>query len=119
LTLFNVGPDGLLLIEALVVSALIAGLTWRGVRPSAGIPATLAVVAAFAVWQAMSPNATPDMPHRIVSASFHIVPSVLLLLASRQRWLLRHAWMLVLLGPVVFVGCYVGICEVCVKAGVI
>ena len=116
--LLNLG-DGLVLVEALVVSAVIAVLTWRHVAMTAGIPATLLVVVAFAIWQAMSPNATPDLPHRIVSASFHIVPSVLMLIASRQRWLARHAWMLVLIGPVVFAGCYVGICEACIKAGVI
>ena len=118
--LLNIGgPDSYILVEALIVSAVIAVLTWRNVALTAGIPATMLVVVGFAIWQAMSPNATPDLPHRIVSASFHIVPAVLLLVASRQRWLARHAWALVVMGPFVFVGCYVGICEACLKAGVI
>ena len=116
--LLNIG-DGLTLVEGVVISAFIAVLAWRRVSLAAGLPATVVLVTVFAIWQAMSPNSTPDLPHRIVSASFHIVPSVLVLIASRQRWLARHAWTLVLIGPAVFVGCYVGICELCIKAGVI
>jgi hypothetical protein len=67
LAILRIGPDGLILVEALIVSVLIA----------------------------------------------------LLLGASQLRWLARHAWLFLLIGPVVFVGCYVGICELCVKTGVI
>jgi hypothetical protein len=119
MSIFNVGPDGILLVEALIISVLIAVLAWRRVGAAAGISATVIAVAAFGILQAMSASATPDLPHRIVSASFHIVPSALMLAASRQHWLARHAWALVLIGPFVFVGCYVGICEACLKAGVI
>ena len=113
------GPDGRLLIEALAVSLLIAVLAWRRVGLAAGISAT--AVAAFAAWivNAMSPDATPGLNYRIVTLSFMVVPAALLLGASRQRWMARHAWVLVLLGPIVFLGCYVGICELCVKTGVI
>lgn len=113
------GPDGRLLIEALALSLLIAALAWRRVGLAVGIPATAA--AALAVWivNAVSPDATPGLNYRIVTLLFVIVPSALMLSASRQRWIARHAWVLVLLGPIVFLGCYVGICELCVKTGVI
>ena len=115
----NIGPDGLILVDALIVSVLIAVLAWRRVGLAAGIPATLVAVVAMVMFNAMSPNATPGLNFRIVTALFIIVPSAILLGASRLRWLARHAWVFLLIGPVVFVGCYVGICELCVKAGVI
>ena len=111
--------DGLILIEAVVVSLLIAVLAWRRVGLAAGIPATALAVVAAVVFNAMNPNSTPGLNYRIVTALFIIVPSALMLGVSRQRWIARHAWVLVLLGPAVFLGCYVGICELCVKAGVI
>jgi hypothetical protein len=52
-------------------------------------------------------------------ALFVIVPSALLLAASRVRWIAHHAWMLLVAGPLVFVGCYAGICEFCVKTRLI
>ena len=119
LALLNIGPDGLILVAALVISALVAVLAWRRVGLAAGIPATMAVAVGFWGWLAIGPNATPDLAHRVVTLSFMVVPSALLLGASRLRWLARHAWALVLLGPFIFVGCYVGICEACVKAGLI
>jgi len=119
LTLLNIGPDGFLLLEAAAVSVLIAVLTWRHVDLTAGISATAIATIAIVAFNYRSFNASPDLNHRIVTALFIIVPSLLLLGASRQRWLARHAWVLVLLGPVLFVGCYLGICAACVKAGVI
>jgi hypothetical protein len=113
------GPEGLLLVWALTISALVAVLAWRRVGLAAGFSATLALAIAFAIWQAMMPETNPAINVRIVATSFIIVPSLLLLGASRQRWIARHAWVLVLLGPIVFAGCYVGICELCVKTGVI
>ena len=119
MSILNIGPDGLILIEALIVSLLIAVLAWRRVGLTAGIPAVVVTVIALALWQARSPNASPEFNHRIVAASFVAVPSALLLGASRVKWLARHAWLLVLAGPILFVGCYVGICELCVKTGLI
>ena len=109
----------MLLLEALVISAFVAVLAWRRVGLAAGIPATATAVLAMLVLNAMSPNASPGLNFRIVTALFLIVPSAILLGVSRLQWLAKHAWVLVLLGPVLFVGCYVGICEVCVKAHVI
>jgi peptidoglycan/LPS O-acetylase OafA/YrhL len=117
--IFNIGPDGLLLIEALLVSVLVALLSWRRASLAAGISATAVVVLAFVILNASSPNVTPGLNYRIVTALFVIVPSGLLLGASRLGWIARRAWILLVVGPVVFVGCYVGICELCVKARLI
>ena len=119
MSLFNIGPDGVFLVAALIVSVLVAVLAWRRVDLSAGITAVVATVVALALWQARSPYATPDLNHRIVTAAFIVVPSALLLGVSRIKWLARHAWILVIAGPVLFVGCYIGICELCVKSGLI
>ena len=45
MALLRIGPDGLILVEALIVSVLIALLAWRRVGLAAGIPATLIVAA--------------------------------------------------------------------------
>ena len=119
MSLFNIGPDGLLLIEALLVSVLVAVLAWRRAGLAAGMSATAIAVITFVIFNAMSPDATPGLNYRIVTALFIIAPTALLLGASRLHWISRHAWVLVVLGPIVFVGCYVGICELCVKTGVI
>ncbi|HXD73872.1 MAG TPA: hypothetical protein VN628_09055 [Vicinamibacterales bacterium] len=119
MTLFNIGPDGFLVLEALLVSTLVAVMAWRRVDAIAGISATAVAAIAIVAFNYRSLNSTPGLNFRIVTALFVIVPSLLLLGLSRQRWLARHAWVLVLLGPVLFVGCYVGICELCVKTGVI
>ena len=112
---FRVGPDGLLLVQALIVSILVAALAWRRVALSAAAILTAAVAIACGIWLAR----LPDTNHPIVAGLFVIVPSALLLGASRVRWIARHAWMLVLVGPIFFVGCYVGICEFCVKTRLI
>ena len=119
MSILNIGPDGFLLIEASVVSVLIAVLAWRRVGMAAGISATVVAAIALVIFNAMSFNVTPGVNYRIVTALFIIVPSALLLSASRLQWVSKHAWVLVLLGPFVFVGCYAGICELCVKTGVI
>jgi len=119
MSIFNIGPDGLLLIEALLVSVFVAVLAWRRAGLAAGIPATAVIAIALIVFNAMSPNATPGLIYRNVTALFIVVPSALLLGASRLQWISRHAWVLLLAGPILFVGCYVGICELCVKTGLI
>jgi len=119
LAILRIGPEGLILAWALIVSVMVAVFAWRRVGLAAGLPATLAVAVAIAVWQSMLPDTNADPKVRLVATSFVIVPSLLMLAVSRQRWIARHAWVLVLIGPVVFVGCYVGICELCVKTGVI
>jgi hypothetical protein len=109
---FNVGPEGLILIWAVIVSVLVALLAWRRVNlRTAGIT-TLVVALVLVVWQFLVIDRRgPGI--ELMTASFIIVPAALLLGASRVNWLARHAWVLVLLGPIVFVGCYVGICELC------
>jgi hypothetical protein len=71
---------------------------------------TIAAAAAAVALQARV-LAPTTVPWQAVRASFVVVPSLLLLGVSRAGWLTRHAWALVLLGPVAFGGCYVGICE--------
>ena len=119
MSIFNIGPDGFLLIEGLVVSVFVAVLAWRRAGLTAGISATAVVAVAVVLFNATSINATPGLNYRIVTALFIVVPSALLLGASRLQWIAKHAWVLLLAGPIVFVGCYVGICELCVKAGLI
>ena len=116
---FNIGPDGFLLVESLAVSLLVAVLAWRRVDLTAGIAALAIVVIAIVAFNYRSLNSTPGLNYRIVTSLFIIVPSALMLGVSRLRWLAKHAWVLVLLGPIIFVGCYAGICELCVKTGVI
>ena len=117
MAILNVGPDGLILVEALIVSALVAVLAWRRVGLTGAAIATAVAALALVVWQALFGSTTPG--RELIVASFVIVPSALLLGASRLRWIASHAWVLLLVGPVAFVGCYVGICEFCVKAGLI
>ena len=113
--ILRVGPDGLLLIQALLVSMLVAALAWRHVPLSAASVATAALAAACGIWLALLPGTS----HPVLAGLFVIVPSALLLGVSRVRWIAHHAWMIILAGPFVFVGCYVGICEFCVKTRLI
>src|SRR5689334_14356429 len=111
-TIFRVGPEGLLLMWALILSVLIAVIAWRrATLATAGIT-TLVVALGLVVWQFLLIERR-SVGIELLAASFIIVPAALLLGASRVNWLARHAWVFVLLGPIVFVGCYVGICELC------
>jgi hypothetical protein len=117
MSLFRIGPDGLLLGEALMVSVLIAMLAWR--RVGLRVAAILTAIAAMAlfVWQQ---TVMPSRPgHQLIVASFIIVPSALLLGASRLQWIARRAWLVILAGPILFIACYVGICELCARAGLL
>ena len=113
--IFGIGPDGLLLVPALLVSILVAALAWRRVAFSTAAILTAVVAIACAIWLAR----LPDITRPLLVGLFVLVPSALLLGASRVRWIAHHAWMLVLVGPIVFVGCFVGICEFCAKANLI
>ena len=108
----NIGPEGLILLWAVIVSALVAILAWRRATLRAAGISTLVVALALAMWQFLAMGSR-SIGIELMAASFIIVPAALLLGASRVRWMARHAWVLVLLGPIVFVGCYVGICELC------
>ena len=111
-TLFRVGPEGLLLIWALILSLFVALLAWRRASLTTAGITTLVVALALVVWQFLAIDRR-SVGIELMTASFIIVPAAVLLGASRVKWLARHAWVLVLLGPIVFVGCYVGICELC------
>jgi len=111
-TFLNVGPEGLILLWALIVSVAVAVLSWRRVSlRTAGIT-TLVVALALVAWQFLVIDRR-GVGIELMAASFIVVPAALLLAASRVNWLARHAWVLVLLGPIVFCGCYVGICQLC------
>ena len=112
---FRLGPDGLLLVQALIVSIVVAALAWRRVAFSTAAILTALVAVGCAAWLALSPDTTRP----VLVGLFVLVPSALLLGASRVRWIAHHAWVLALAGPIVFAGCYVGICEFCVKANLI
>jgi hypothetical protein len=111
-TLFRVGPEGLLLLWALILSVLVAVLAWRRASLTTAGISTLVVAFALALWQFLVIDRR-GIGIELLAASFIIVPAALLLGASRLNWLARRAWVLVLLGPIVFIGCYVGICELC------
>ena len=115
----GLGTDGFIIIEALVVSMLVAVLTARRVSLAAGIPATAALIVAWIVFNGTLPDASPGLNYWFVRSLFIVIPSALLLGASRLRWISAHVWVLFLLGPALFVGCYIGICELCVRTGVI
>jgi hypothetical protein len=125
MAILNIGPDGLILVEALIVSAIIALLAWRRVGLSRAAAVTAVVALLLVLLQAWYDARHADqvapltLVRQLIVALFTIVPSALLLGASRLRWLARHAWVLLLVGPIVFVGCFVGICEVCAKAGLL
>jgi len=109
MALLNVGPDGLLIVWAVIVSVVVAVLAWRRVGMAIAAVVTLAIALGLVVWLLELESTSPA--HRLVATSFILVPSALLLGASRLSWLTRRPWVLMLLGPVVFVGCFVGICE--------
>ena len=87
-------------------------LAWRHATLTTAAISTLVVALALVVWQFLALERR-SIGIELLAASFIVVPAAILLGASRVKWLTRHAWVLVLLGPIVFVGCYVGICELC------
>jgi hypothetical protein len=107
--LLNIGPDGLLLVWGVVVSVAVALLAWRRVGLMAAALVTLVVALVLVVWLLRLESTSPA--HRLIATSFVLVPSALLFGASRLQWLTRRPWVLMVIGPVVFVGCFVGICE--------
>jgi len=113
----GLGPDGMM-IYALVVSVVVALLSWRRVSLARAAAATLVAAVALAVVQYVALDAT-EWVRQLVRASFIVVPSVVLLATSRVNWLAQRAWLLVLVGPVAFAGCYIGICEICYGIGLI
>ena len=83
MTIFRIGPDGLLLIQALLVSIVVAALAWRRAALSSAAISTAVVAMACGIWLAR----LPDTSHPVLAALFVIVPSALLLGASRVRWI--------------------------------
>jgi hypothetical protein len=108
----------MVLVYALLVSIIVAVVSRRRIAlsRSAMIIVGLAIVLAGLQYATLDPA---GLTLQMLRAAFIVVPSVMLLGMSRVTWLARHAWVFVLIGPVTFVGCYVGLCELCVKTGVI
>jgi uncharacterized membrane-anchored protein YitT (DUF2179 family) len=107
--LLKIGSDGLILLWAVIVSLALALLSWRRVGTATAGVTTLGVVVALVVWEMFEVD--PASPgHQLLRASFIVVPSALLFGASRVSWLARRWWALLLLGPIAFVGGFVGIC---------
>jgi hypothetical protein len=104
----SLGPEGVFLPEAVLISGIIAVLTWRHFGFRAAALVTMGVAILFAVWNATM--ATPTLPRQLLVASFVIVPSVILLGASRLRWMASRPWALLVAGPIAFVGSYMGLC---------
>jgi hypothetical protein len=113
-----IGPDGMLILYALAVSVIIAVLSWRRVRFTRAGAVIGAVAVALALVQSFTLDPA-DIVRQLVRASFIVVPSVVLLAASRVMWLAQRAWLLLVAGPVAFIGCYAGICEICYRVGLI
>jgi hypothetical protein len=111
--LLRIGPDGLLLVHGLLVSALLAFLSWRRVPLGRAVVVTTVAVLAIAGWEFRAFHG--GVNHPMLTLLFIFVPSALLFWASRASWVARRAWMLVLLGPIVFVVDYVGICVCAVR----
>jgi hypothetical protein len=105
----DIGPDGLLLVWGVIVSVAVALLAWRRVGLRAAALFTAVVTLLLVVWLLRLESTSPA--HRLVATSFILVPSAVLFGASRLTLLTRRPWVLLLLGPVVFVACFVGICE--------
>ena len=115
----------LMIAPLLTAATAHALLAWRrvGLKPAAAVAGVVAL--AWVVLQAWYDARHPDqvasrtLTVHVIVAMFTIVPTALLLGASRLHWLARRSWVLLLVGPVLFVGCFVGICEVCAKAGLL
>jgi hypothetical protein len=110
LRVLNIGPEGLLLVWAAIVSLVVALLSWRRVGLTASTVATMVVAAALVGWEIFALDSA-SFGHQLLRASFIVVPSAVILGVSRIGWLARRAWVLLLVGPIVFVGCFVGICD--------
>src|SRR5262245_26559924 len=107
----GLGPDSQLLLYALVVSTLVIALVKLRVKPSVSVVITM-VVALLMVGVMLFQLERAAWPHQLLRASFIIVPSLIVVTVSRIRWLSRHAWVLLAIGPVAFVTSYICICTI-------
>lgn len=108
------GPDGLLFPEMAVISAVVAIVTWRQVGFRAAARATIGL-AILIVGSNAVVFPSPNVVRQLLVASFVIVPSAILLGASRLRWLAARPWTLLLLGPLAFEGSYLALCACAVS----
>ena len=108
MAILQMGPDSLLLVWGVIVSVVVALLAWRRAGLTTAAAVTLVVALGLVVWLFRLESTSPV--HRLVATSFILVPSAMLLGASRLNWLARRPWLLMVLGPVLFVACFGGIC---------
>jgi len=106
--LLRIGPEGLLLLHGVIISSLLAFLSWRRVPFGRAVAVTTAAAIAIVAWEFLAFRG--EVSHPILTTLFVVVPSAILFWASRASWVTRRAWVLVLLGPIAFVVGYVGIC---------
>jgi uncharacterized membrane-anchored protein YitT (DUF2179 family) len=97
MAIFKVGPDGMLIVFALVVSIVLAVLSWRRIGLMGTGVAVMSVAVTLAIVQFFMLDPA-DPIRQMVRASFIVVPSAVLLGASRVSWLAHHAWLFVVLG---------------------
>ena len=118
MSILPIGPDGMIVVYALLVSAIVALLIRRQVGSAKMVLIVLAAAILLAVWQYLALEPA-DMVRQAIRASFVIVPSAVLLAGARITWLTQRAWSFILIGPLTFVLCYTAICELCYRAGLI
>ena len=118
MSILRIGPDGMVIVYALIMSVIVAVLSWRRVTLARAITVIMAAAIALTILQYFTLDPA-DLFRQLVRASFIVVPSSLLLAASRVNWLAQRAWLFILVGPIAFVGCYVGICEICYSANLV
>ena len=90
MAILRIGPDGMLNVYALVVSVIVALLSWRRVSLARSGTATIGAATALAILQYFTLDSA-GLFRGLVGASFIIVPSAMLLAASRLNWLARRA----------------------------
>ena len=119
MSILPIGPDGMIVVSWLLVSAIVALLIRRQVGSAKMVLIVLAAAMLLARWRYSGRIEPADMVRQGIRASFVIVPSVVLLAGARVTWLTQRAWSFVLIGPLTFVLCYTAICELCYRAGLI
>ncbi len=101
---------GLMLVWAVIVSAVLTVSAWRRFGILTAATVTLAVALGLVVWQALALGPLMRPGSQLIASSFVIVPSVILLGVSRLNWLARRSWLLLLIGPIAFYLGYAGTC---------
>jgi hypothetical protein len=81
MAILKMGPDSLLLVWGAIVSVVVALLAWRRVGLATAAAVTLVVALGLVAWLFSLESTGPA--HRLIATSFILVPSAVLLGASR------------------------------------